>query len=181
MTVAIPAPLVAAGAGLPRVCARHGEPATRHRRVLFRSATPWWVYLLLPLGLLPFAIVAVVLQKQVKTPQWPFCPRCGRLRGRRAVAGLGFCMLAVAAVVALAGVVPAEYAIAAVLVFVALLVAGIGLVAQAGPAWIARGTTARDGATVEFRHAHPAFADQVEGVRQQWARQQQYWETQQLL
>ena len=114
MTVAVPAPLVAAGAGLPRVCARHGEPATRHRRVLFRSATPWWVYLLLPLGLLPFAIVAVVLQKQVKAPAWPLCPRCGRLRGRRAVAGVGCCLLAVVAVVALAGVVPSEYAVVAI-------------------------------------------------------------------
>jgi hypothetical protein len=179
MTVAIPAPLVAAGAGLPRVCARHGEPATRHRRVLFRSATPWWVYLLLPLGLLPFAIVAVVLQKQVKAPAWPLCPRCGRLRGRRAVAGVG-CLLAVVAVVALAGVVPSEYAVVAVLVFLTLLVLGLVLIAQAGWAWIAGGTTARDGATVEFQHAHPAFADQVEGARQQWATQQQYWETQQI-
>jgi hypothetical protein len=88
MTVAMPAPLVAAGAGLPRVCARHGEPATRHRRVVFRSATPWWAYLLLPFGLLPYAIVAMVVQKQVKAPAWPFCGRCGRLTARRIVAGM---------------------------------------------------------------------------------------------
>jgi len=78
--VSIPAPLVASGQGLPSVCGRHGEPADRHRRVVFRSTPPPWTYLLILLGVVLFAIVATVLEKRVKAPAWPFCPRCGSLR-----------------------------------------------------------------------------------------------------
>jgi hypothetical protein len=68
MAVAIPAPLVVSDQGLPRVCVRHGEPADRHKRVLFRSKTPGWTYLLIVLGVIVFAIVAAVMQKRVKAP-----------------------------------------------------------------------------------------------------------------
>ena len=42
---------------LPAICARHGGPATSFRKANFHTKTPLWTYLLIPLGLLIFAIV----------------------------------------------------------------------------------------------------------------------------
>jgi hypothetical protein len=178
MALDIPAPLVSAGQ-VPQVCTRHGEPTTRHRKVVFRSYIPAWTYLLVLFGVLPFAIVAAVIQKRVKAPAWPFCARCARLRTGRLLAGLGVIALAVLAVVAAAAVVPqgSSYATPIVLVFLALLIAGLAIASSASSSAIAAGYASQDGSTVKFRRPHPRFAEQAAeqvAAMQQQAIVQQY-------
>jgi hypothetical protein len=162
MTVDLPARAVTAGA-VPEVCARHGHPATRRRKTVFRSYTPKWAYLLILFGVLPFAIVAAALQKRVKAPSWPFCADCGRLRTRRLLIGIGLVVLAVAGVVALSALMPPNDSSAGpmVLVFVLLLIAGLGVASTAGSGPIASGYVSNDGTTVHVRRAHQRFAEQV--------------------
>jgi MFS family permease len=173
MAVAIPAPLVVSGQGLPRVCVRHGEPADRHKRVLFRSKTPGWTYLLVILGVIVFAIVAAVLQKRVKAPAWPFCPRCADLRTRRLLIGIGLVVLSVVAVVVLAGALPADssYGPLAVVAFVVLLFAGLIFIALAGWAAIASAFASRDGTAVEVRRPAARYVAEA-APAQQWELQQ---------
>lgn len=162
MTLDLPARAVTAGA-VPEVCARHGQPAARRRKTVFRSHTPRWVYILLLFGVLPFAIVAAALQKRVKAPTWPFCADCGRLRTRRLLIGIGLVVLAVAAVVAVSALMPPNDSSAGpiVLVFVLLLIAGLGIASTASSAPIASGYVSNDGNTVHVRRAHQRFAEQV--------------------
>src|SRR5437879_875493 len=58
---------------LPNVCMRCGAPATVQTRRAFVSH-PFWVYVLLPLGYLPYVIVAAVLTQRVRCYTY-FCPR----------------------------------------------------------------------------------------------------------
>src|SRR5262245_28530139 len=57
--------------GLPRVCMRCGAPATLFKTKNF-SWYPSWVYILLLAGLLPFAIVALIMQKKMRVSA-PLC------------------------------------------------------------------------------------------------------------
>ena len=179
MTVDLPAPVVAAGAAT-EVCVRHGQPATRRKKVVFRSYTPKWAYLLILFGLLPFAIVAAVLQKRVKAPAWPFCQECGRLRTRRLLIGVGLVVLAILAAVVAAAVLPDDGSAAgpATLVFVLMIIAGLGVAGTAGYGPVASGYVSNDGQTVHFRRAHERFAAQAADMRsameQQRAAQQQW-------
>ncbi|MEW2328220.1 hypothetical protein AB0880_10460 [Micromonospora chersina] len=102
--------------------------------MLFKSRTPSWAYLLIPSGLLPFAIVAIVLEKRLRTSAWPFCARCNNLRTGPMLSGLCVVVFAILAVLVLAAVVPqsAPYAGPIVLAFVALLFVGLLLAANAG-------------------------------------------------
>jgi hypothetical protein len=161
MTVDLPARAVSAGA-VPEVCARHGEPVVRRRKTVFRSHTPRWVYILLLFGVLPFAIVAGALQKRVKARTWPFCSECGRLRARRLLTGIGLVVLAVAGVAAISTLMPNGSSAGAIgLVFVVLLIAGVGVASTAGSTSIASGYVSKDGNTVHLRRAHQRFAEQV--------------------
>ena len=179
MTVDLPAPVVAAGAA-PEVCVRHGQSAARRKKVVFRSYTPKWAYLLILFGLLPFAIVAAVLQKRVKAPAWPFCQECGRLRTRRLLIGVGLVVLAILAAVVAAAVLPDDGSAAgpATLIFVLMIIAGLGIAGTAGYGPVASGYVSNDGQTVHFRRAHERFTAQVADMRgamqQQWAGQQQW-------
>jgi hypothetical protein len=174
VTVGIPTPLVSGGGGLPPLCARHGEPATQQRWVLFRSHPPRWTYLLILCGLLPFAIAAGALQKRVKAPAWPFCPRCVRLRTGRLLTGAATVGVAVVAVGVLAAITPegSAYGPPILLTFLVLLLVGLGLAATAGRNTIASGYVAQDGNTLCIRRPHPRFADQVAALQR--ATQHQY-------
>ena len=74
--VAIPAAWIAQGT-LPPICARHGGPATRHRRRRFDTRTPTWVLALVLIALLLAAIVALALRKSVQG-EIPECEQCVR-------------------------------------------------------------------------------------------------------
>ncbi|HEY6745217.1 MAG TPA: hypothetical protein VI357_05810 [Mycobacteriales bacterium] len=166
MTVDIAAPLVSGGRGLPQLCVRHGEPATQHKWVLFRSRPPRWTYLLILFGLLPFAIAAGALQKRVKVTAWPFCPRCARLRTSRLLTGTTMVVVAALAVGVLAAVTPegSAYGPPIVLAFLALVIAGLGIAAKAGRTAIASGYVAQDGTMLRVRRSHPRFAEHVAGM-----------------
>lgn len=58
---------------LPDVCMSCGEPAMERKRRRFVSH-PFWIYFLLPLGWLPYVIVAAVLTVRVKCYTF-FCDR----------------------------------------------------------------------------------------------------------
>lgn len=58
---------------LPDVCMCCGAPATERKRRRFISH-PLWVYLLLPLGYIPYAIVAAILTEHIRCYTL-FCPR----------------------------------------------------------------------------------------------------------
>lgn len=173
MTVAIPAPLVVVGQAMPGVCVRHGRPADRHKRVIFRSKNPGWTYLLIILGVIVFAIVAAVLQKRIKAPAWPFCRECAALRTRRFLVGAGIVMLSIVLVVVLAGTMPPDvsYGPLIVLAFVVLLLVGLIFIARAGWSSIASAFASRDGTAVEVSRPAPAFVEAA-APAQQWALQQ---------
>jgi hypothetical protein len=59
--------------GLPRACMRCGAPATLFKTKNF-SWYPSWVYILLLAGLLPFLIVALIMQKRMRVSA-PLCDR----------------------------------------------------------------------------------------------------------
>ncbi|WP_200209543.1 hypothetical protein [Micromonospora coerulea] len=166
MTVDLPAPAVAAGAAT-QVCVRHGQPATRQKKVIFRSYTPKWAYLLILIGVLPFAIVAAALQKRVKAPSWPFCQDCGRLRTRRFLIGVGLLALAIVGAVAASVLLPANDSTGGpiVLVFVLMVIAGLGVASTAAYGPIASGYVSNDGNTVHIRRAHERFAEQAAAIR----------------
>jgi hypothetical protein len=150
-----------------RVCARHGQTATRHDPVLFRSRPPTWAYLLLPLGLIPFAIVATVLQKRIKAPAWPFCNECTKLRQLRMVAGIALLFLTVVVPFSVIAAAPESglAGVFAVVLFAALLLSGLALATGAGRAVIASGYATPDGTQVRIRNPHPHFAQDARDMQ----------------
>lgn len=58
---------------LPDVCMCCGAEATERQRRRFVSH-PFWVYVLLPFGLIPYAIVAIILTEHIRCYTL-FCPR----------------------------------------------------------------------------------------------------------
>jgi hypothetical protein len=58
---------------LPDVCMRCGAPATVRKRRMFVSH-PFWVYVLLPFGYLPYVIVAAILTQRARC-YTHFCPK----------------------------------------------------------------------------------------------------------
>jgi hypothetical protein len=93
---------VAAEALLPPICMRCGAPATawRRKRMVYR---PSWVLVLLLAGVVPYLIVALILEKRCKL-QAPFCERHKEHWTVRAlvlwIVFLSACVLGAAALVA---------------------------------------------------------------------------------
>ena len=178
MSVAIPAPLVAQSQTLPTACARHGEPADRHQRVVFRSKVPAWTYLLILIAVIVFVIVATVMQKRVKAPAWPFCLKCASLRRRGLLIGFGLLVLGLAGLIIAAGA-PADAPWPGPVALAALVIVFVGLIIAARSSWamVASGIATRDGMAVEVLRPAPAFAEQaaahLQAAQQQWAAQQQ--------
>jgi hypothetical protein len=84
---------------LPDACMCCGEPATEKKRLRFTSH-PLWVYILLPFGWIPYAIVAWMLTERVRCYTL-FCPRHKSYwRGRALLvwAGFGLMWLAIVAI-----------------------------------------------------------------------------------
>jgi hypothetical protein len=66
---------------LPPICARHGGPATSFRQAKFYTKAPLWTYVLIPLGLLVFAIVTLSIRTTVPS-RLPTCGDCSADRRR---------------------------------------------------------------------------------------------------
>ena len=58
---------------LPDVCMRCGDPATERRRIRFTSH-PFWIYVFLLCGILPYVVLAVVLTERARC-HIHFCPQ----------------------------------------------------------------------------------------------------------
>jgi len=146
MRVVLSADWVYAGYGVPRVCARHGEPAAGVNTV-FRSRTPGWAYLLLALGVLPYVIAVYATRKTILAPSWPFCARCKALRTGNLVRGLAgiaagvvlFCVMGAVASADFAGAEALSYLL--VSLALAAIIAGIVFTGRAGPSEAARATS----------------------------------------
>ena len=74
--VRVPAPWLQQGS-MPRICARHGIPATRLTKRPFYTRTPAWVIIIVLLSLLVGLIVALAIRKTVHA-QLPVCQICDR-------------------------------------------------------------------------------------------------------
>jgi hypothetical protein len=170
----IPASYVASGWGIPKVCVRHGEPATAHKGVRFISRIPGWAYLLLLAGALPFVIVAYAVRKEVRAQAWPFCMRCAHDRKNRLWIGITLMVVAVAGIPLAAAF---EAGSLSVFLLIVLIFAGFVVTLRGGWSFVAGGIVVTKGMEVEFRKAHGAFA--AEAVAAQQAAAQYYATSQQ--
>jgi hypothetical protein len=168
VSVDIPARIASSPGATLQVCARHGERADRPARVVFRSRPPAWTFVLIPLGVLPFAIVATILQKRITSPAWPFCPRCREARNGRVAAGIGLVFLGIVVLVAVSALAPeSDFATGfGAAMFVGLLLAGVFLATGSGRAAIAGGYATPDGTAVRVNRSHKRFREQLGEVRQ---------------
>jgi hypothetical protein len=74
--VEFPAWWVSTGAGVPEVCARHGEPAVKRVDTAMWSRPRWWAYLLPLGGPLLSALAGPSSRKAVSGSGWSLCARC---------------------------------------------------------------------------------------------------------
>lgn len=163
MSVYLPAQWVAAGRGLPDVCAAHGNPVADRRRTRIESAPPAWVWALLPLGLLIFFIVRAATRKAIFAAGWGFCGACRRTRVTRFIAGIALLGSGAVCLGVLAATADDPASRPGVLIGVGLLLIIAGYVAlriSAGEV-IARARLTRDGWYVEVRDPAPGFAAQA--------------------
>jgi hypothetical protein len=183
MSVQIPAGLIASGQGLPSICSRHGRESSRDVRCRFVSRAPRWARLLILLSIWPYIIVVLALRKAVHAPYWPLCPECDRHKRTMLFRGLG--LIAVAVVLFVLGIVLMSSTTATVdeygypttepgpaaglgglLIFATVIVFSVGIVVAglSRVSAVAGGVVSRDGIYVEFRLAHPRFAQHVTEV-----------------
>ncbi len=120
-------------------------------------------------GVLLFAIVALVLRKTVVAPQWPFCARCNELRSRRIKTGLGLLGGAVAVLIVSTTIavsttsddIGATSLVIGNLLFVAGIVAGVVVLGQSAWRAVAGAVVSADGLWVTVSKSSPAFAERA--------------------
>ncbi|MEU4216018.1 hypothetical protein [Actinoplanes sp. NPDC026623] len=174
MSIDIAAGLIPNGAGVPAVCSRHGEPAVLRKRVKFQSKPPGWAYALLIAGALPFLIVVLVMRKEVQAEAWPFCAQCQQMHKTRTLLGLAlFLPLVLIFVLAFANPDGGGGPALVVLMFATIFgsIGGIVALARGGYRMLSQGFVARDGNSVGFAKAHPAFAAEARAAYDHAARQ----------
>ncbi|WBB75614.1 hypothetical protein O7602_08960 [Micromonospora sp. WMMD1128] len=156
MPTTVPVAALRQPGGAPSACVRHAAPATRRKSVLFRSTPPTWSFLLILLGVLPFAIVATITQKRITMPNWPFCHACKRLRLRRLLDGIGVALLGFIAVISFSATMPPSSNLTAVVVTLSFagLLAGVAFASTSGWATIAAAKLSSDGTSLRLRTAH---------------------------
>ncbi len=152
--VQVPAHWVAASY-LPPICARHGGPATAFQQRKLFSRAPAWSYLLIPLGLLIFAIVTLAIRTTVQC-RLPSCSRCSADR-RRFIMGVVSLWVATVGVFVLG--VQLESGALVGLGFVAIVVDLIACFT--GDYFRAAGHVSKDRAWVNFTRVDHAFATAV--------------------
>jgi len=165
--VTLPAHWAQAGYGVPKLCARHGQPEVKRAKVTFVSQRPGWVYVLLLLGILPFFLATLILQRRVTVNGWPFCRLCESLRRQRLAIGIGLTTAGVAGWVANAYLGPNS---GLTLFTFVLIVVGIIEWASAPRAVIGNTHVGKDGTALDVR-AHQAFASYVQAATAHAAQQ----------
>ena len=149
--VQVPAHWVAANY-LPPICARHGGPATSNQQRKFYTRAPLWTYVLIPLGLLIFAIVTVSMRTTVAT-RLPTCGQCSADR-RRFIAGVISLWVATIGVIVLGAQIGSD-----ALVTLGFLALVLDLIACfTGDYFRVGGHVSQDRVWVNFKGVDDAFA-----------------------
>jgi hypothetical protein len=166
MATNLPAQWVRVGHGIPTVCSRHGRPATRRVAVQFASRLSPWMYLLIAVSFLIYAIVTWATRKTVVANGWPFCLRCRIVRVLQFSTRAAVCAAGIVAILVVEspGSTRTQLSLTEGLVLVAglvLFLAGIIAMTRSGWASVARAAVTRDGVWVSVRGAHPRFDAQV--------------------
>jgi hypothetical protein len=137
---------------LPRICPRHGVPATGRRRHQFTSKTPAWVWLLIVVAWLIAVIVAAAIAKHERA-QMPTCGQCDRDRLRFRVAryalGLGGLLVAFVGI-------QADSVLLGLVGSVACLIWLLSWLDDAKRLYAVRGCVVDDH-WLDLRDVHPAF------------------------
>ncbi len=152
--VDIPAQWVAAGHGVPDVCARHGEPAVRRQRVQLISRAPGWALPLIVFGLLIYALVVFAVRKSVVAPAWPFCAQCLDARRRRRRTGLvllGMAALSTLGAVVLIGPLHNDAGGSGFLLALLLILAAVIVFGTGSWAYTSRARVSQDGYSVQVK------------------------------
>jgi hypothetical protein len=165
-SVRIPAGWVAAGQGLPAVCAKHGEQAITGKNVPLISKPPGWSYVLLLLGAIPFLIVVMVTRKTVKAQNWPWCAKCGAQRKQFLAIGLITLFASLVLMVVMFASGNSTLAILGLL-FLVLALVGLIVAVRGSNAAMIGATVTRDGQWVEVPKASDAFAAQATAMQAQ--------------
>jgi hypothetical protein len=135
--------------------------------VTFLSSIPGWTYITILAGLLVFAIVVLVIRKQVVATAWPLCEQCVRERRRNLllmwVAALGW-MPALVLVAVIDELVPGTpiSSVLLLLVLVGSPVAAVVFGNRGSYQKMVGGTVSPDVAVVAFPAA--ALADEIRGA-----------------
>jgi hypothetical protein len=158
--VAIPTQWYSQGR-MPRLCARHGGPASRTVRRTFYTPTPPWVWLLVLVSLLVAAIVALAIRTSLPG-HLPGCARC--VSDRRVFVGSVLGGLTAGVLLFVAGVAAAS----GVLVGLGMLVVAAALLgSMCGDQFRVRGRLRKDKSWIELSGTAPAFAaEMVRGLQQ---------------
>jgi hypothetical protein len=176
----LPAYWTNAGYGVPNVCARHGEPATRRTKTQFISKPPTWAIPLAILGLIIYLIVVMAVRKTITVQNWPYCDQCRNLKLQRLLGGLGGLVLGILLFIVGGGLTndddTAGFGALLLIAGFGLAFAGLIVAAYSGRTAIAGGVVSKDGQFIELPKAEARFAAQVEAAAnyaEQHARQQQ--------
>jgi hypothetical protein len=132
----------------------------------FVSRLSPWMYLLMIVSFLIYAIVAWATRKTVVAKGWPFCSRCRIVRVLRFLTAAAVFAAGIVAILVAESPMSTrtQWTLTGGLVLVAglvLFLAGIIAMTQTGWASVARATVTRDGIWVSVRRAHPRFDAQV--------------------
>lgn len=161
--VQVPASWFAQGA-LPGICARHGGPATGMLPRKLYSRTPVWVLLLIPLGLLIAAIVALAIRSDIngRLPSCGLCAADRRRFVRRVWAGWGIVVLLPVSAVGLSAV-GVESGFLFALLFLAIPAALI--FSFSFDSFRVRGRFSKDRLWVELKGVSDEFAGTLDAAR----------------
>jgi hypothetical protein len=146
---------------MPRLCARHGGPASRTVKRSFHTPTPPWVLLLILVSLLIAAIVALAIRKSAHG-YLPGCARCASDRRGFIAAACGGLTVGLLLTVLGFAVDSAGLLLLSLLVFLVALVGTF-----CGDQFRVRGRLRKDLQWVELRGVAPGFAaEMTRGLQQ---------------
>jgi hypothetical protein len=173
--VDIPAQWVAAGQGVPDVCARHGQLAVQRRPVRLISRPPVWALPLIVFGVLVYALVALAVRKTVIAPAWPFCAQCLGARRRQRRIGLvllGLTTLSALGAIVLVGPLHNDAGGLGFLLALLLMLAAIFVFGSNNWVLASRARVSRDGNSVQVKGCAAFDHAALDVQRAVWARQQ---------
>jgi hypothetical protein len=143
---------------LPLVCAKTGAP-TRHRVVRRHRVIPGWTWVLLPFGVLPFVLAAMLFTRRTITVSLPITKRARRRQQLAERIARWSCFAGVLAVLWVA--FEPVHAAVPWAVPAALLAAAAVAYVVARQLWVGVHLSYTTAQLVHLRRVHPAFATAV--------------------